>query len=254
MVRSKARYGDDFGQDVYGVRRRLPQFLKENLPQVIFPGRWVLTVDVDEFLILPPAFADIVEFIARLDARDQPYATAPMIDFYGERLNDRNYGSDLTPFGANPYFDAGPYYVWDNTLSPYRLSGGLRFRLLRMLWAARPELIPAIYGDHTPAPAACWKVPLLKHDAGVTRMGDHEISVAPRSDLACALAHFKFYPGLDDKIEHALVAGQYYNRSMEYSFLKAAIEVMGDVSLTTWETRRFEGPHSLERAALLHGH
>jgi hypothetical protein len=253
IVGSQARFGDDFGVDNFGVQRRLASFLKEILPDTLLSGRWVLTADADEFLILPSGLADLAQLIGSLERMGQPYLTAPMVDFYGETLDHRNYRRDLSPFLGNPYFDVGPYYFWKDRISPYRLGGGVRFKLLRMLCAKHPDEIAAIYGDHAPAPAAVWKAPLLKHGAGVTRISDHELSVAPQSEVTAALAHFKFYPGLDAKIDDALKVAQYYNRSMEYAFLKAATQLMGGESLITWETRRFEGPSSLERSGLLRG-
>ena len=59
------------------------------------------------------------------------------------------------------------------------------------------------------------------------------------------------YPGLDAKIADALAQRQYVNGSMEYEFLRAAIEVFGDESLIGPETRRYYGPSSLERADLI---
>jgi len=85
----------------------------------------------------------------------------------------------------------------------------------------------------------------------VTRIGDHEISVAPKTAISATIAHFKLCPGLDAKIDRALEAGQYYNRSMEYAFLETATRLLGAESLITWETRRFDGPDSLKSAGLM---
>ncbi|HEY5106014.1 MAG TPA: glycosyltransferase family 2 protein [Caulobacteraceae bacterium] len=251
VVRSDHGFGDSFGTDSVGVQRRLPMVLKEVVPDNLFPGRWVLTVDADEFLILPPPFVDLAAFVSFLDRIGQPYATAPMVDFYGESLDARNYSHSLGPFAGNPYFDAGPYYYWTGYLAPVPFMGGIRHRMLKMLCQRRPDLLKSIYGDLIPGPAKSWKVPLLKHGCGVRRLGDHEISVAPATSGATALAHFKFCPDLDGKIERALSERQYYNASAEYAFLKTAIEELGSDSLVGAETRRFEGAASLGTAGLL---
>lgn len=175
-----------------------------------------------------------------------------MVDFYGETLDHRNYARSQDPFAGNPYFDAGPYYYWTGRILPVRFGGGgMRSRLLRVLCERRPEQISGIFGEFGPDMAKSWKVPLLKHGNGVLRLGDHEISVPPRPDAAAALAHFKFHPDLDAKIDQALREKQYRDGSIDYRFLKAAIELLGRESLIGAETRRFEGPESLERAELL---
>jgi hypothetical protein len=253
VLRSDHAFGDSFGENAYGFPRRLSMTLKERAPETLLSGRWVLTVDADEFLVLPSGCQTLADFIALLERIDQPYATAPMIDFYGETLNDRNYARNGSPFSGNPYFDAGPYYYWTGYHSPVRFSGGVRGRLLRMLCEKHPDRIRAIYGDYSPGFAKSWKVPLLKHGHGIVRISDHEINVAPRADVTAALAHFKFYPDLDAKIDRALSERQYHGGSIEYAFLDAAIKLLGRESLICEETRRFEGPESLERVGLLIG-
>ena len=144
VLRSDHAYGDTVGVGPYGLPGRLSTTLKETAPETLLPGRWVLTVDADEFLVLPSGCKDLVEFIALLERIDQPYATAPMVDFYGETLDGRNYARDLSPFSANPYFDAGPYYYWTGYTSPVQFGGGVRARLLRMLCERHPDRIRAI--------------------------------------------------------------------------------------------------------------
>jgi hypothetical protein len=252
VLRSDGAFGDRFGEDEFGTPRRLPQILKERVPDTFLPGHWVLTADADEFLVLPSGCANLPEFIGSLERIGQLYATAPMIDFYGETLDHRSYPRNLDPFAGNPYFEVGPYYYWTGSIWPFRLGGGIRLRLLRMLCEQHVDRVAGIFGGPLPSLGKTWKVPLLKHGCGIARRGDHEISVAPRaSDLSTALAHFKFYPDLDAKIDGALRERQYFAGSVEYSFLKAAIDLFGRDSLAGPETRRFEGPQSLERAGLL---
>jgi hypothetical protein len=245
IVTSEHRFGDEFG-----AGRRLPLALKESVPETAFPGKWALTVDADEFVVLPSEFRDLVELTRHLDQRSALFATAPMVDFYGATLADRAYPRSLSPFEGAPYFDAGPYYAWTGETHPQRFVAGVRFRLMAALRHRFPQAFASIYnGD--PTPAALWKTPLLKHGLGVTRLGDHGVRAIPTGDVEIALAHFKFYPDLDAKIRSALSEGQYYNASMEYRFLEAATRLMGDDSLIAGMTRRFTGPQSLEDAGLI---
>jgi hypothetical protein len=250
IMGSDYRFGDTFGLAANGVERRLPVVLKECLPTWAFPGSWVLTVDADEFLVLPTGFADLRQLARRLDEIAQPYLTAAMVDFYGPSLNHRNYDRRLNPFQGNPFFNTGPYYQWAGGLSPFQLPAGVRYRLLATLQREYPEEVAKIYGDH-PGIAKTWKAPLLKNGAGIERVGDHEISVAPDDALTGALAHFKFYPDLDSKIDLAVSEGQYFEGSVEYRFLRAATRLLGDAPLISAETRTFTGPQSLEQARLM---
>ena len=237
ILRSDCAFGDVFGVDEFGVPRRLPVVLKDRAPESFLPGRWVLTVDADEFLVLPSGCGSLPEFIAALERAGQLYATAPMVDFYGETLEQRNYPRELNPFEGSPYFDVGPYYYWTGDQLPFRLNGTVRLRLLKRLCEEFPERVVEVFRTPMPPLGKCWKVPLLKHGYGVVRKADHEINVAPRAtDLSVALAHFKFYPDLDAKIENALAQKQYFGGSVEYSFLKTAIELYGRDSLVGPET------------------
>jgi hypothetical protein len=250
VITSDLAFSDEFGIDRNGAPRRLPQALKETVPDKVMPGRWVLTADADEFLVLPEGVTDLPAFIRRLEQAGQPYATAPMVDFYGETLNHRNHAWSVCPFAANPYFDAGPYYDWEGQLTPQPRVAGFRIRLLLMLNKRHPEAFAGVFGEKVTA-AAVWKAPLLKHGAGVARVGDHTLSVTPSTRIAAAFAHFKLYPGLDAKIDRALRERQYANRSLEYAFLDAARRLMGADSLVAAPTRRFTGPRSFQEAHLL---
>ncbi len=254
IVRSDRRFGDVLGVERNGLPLRLPMWLKRELPERMFPGRWVLTVDADEFLILPPGFADLPQMTHFLDDAQRAYLTAPMVDFHAETLDHRNYPRTRSPFSENPYFDVGPYCAWKGGIQPERLPAGVRHRLLTMLKQKYPDQIPLIFGNKRVIAPRNWKVPLLKHGCGIIRIGDHEVSARPTGgEVTAALAHFKFYPDLDAKIATALTERQYFNGSMEYAFLDAAIRLLGGERLVSEKTRRFAGANSLQEAALIQG-
>jgi hypothetical protein len=250
IVGSDRKFGDVFGALPNGNPLRLPGYLKATLPDELLPDRWVLNVDADELLILPSGIDDLSQLTRLLDRIEQPYSTAPMVDLYGETLDHRNYPRTLSPFDGNPFFDGGPYYAWEGKVVPRELPAGVRRRLLAMLMKRYPERVHSIYGGR-PISAVLWKVPLLKQGVGIKRVGDHRISVPPATAVTTALAHFKFIPDLDSKIEASLRERQYFRRSVEYSFLSAAASLLGSVSLICSKTKPFVGPHSLEAAGLL---
>ena len=250
VIYSDKKYHDSFGVKPDGSPRRLSSFLKEQVPRHMLSGRWVLTVDADEFLVLPPGVKSLPRFTKILDSAGRSYSSAPMVDFYGLTLNSHSYDPAINPFVANPYFDVGPYFEWAGEVRPRTRQAGIRARLMTMLYSDHKERLEAIYGG-TPKLATPWKVPLIKEGGEVRRVGDHDLNLAPDGALNCALAHFKFYPGLTTKIETALSEGQYYNGSVEYRFLEMTLEILGDKELISGETRRFSGSQSLVDANLI---
>jgi hypothetical protein len=250
VIASDHAFGDAFGDIARDQGpRRLNAALKESLPQQAFPDRWVLTADADEFLVLPPPFQSIGELTDHLSRVGQFYLTAPMVDFYPPTLNGRNHAHGLSPFEGSPHFDVGPYYDWIGPSCVPR-PAGIRYRLQKLLQALSPAEYRAIYGDSLAGPIN-WKAPLLKNGQGIYRIGDHELNIAPSDRIAGVLAHFKFCPGLDDKVARALGEGQYTQGSLHYRFIDAALRRLGDTPLACDLTRTFDGPQALVAANLL---
>jgi hypothetical protein len=252
IVEGDREFGETFGRQFNGIPRRLPTLLKEMLSDELFPGRWVLVVDADEFLVLPPPLTQIDELVGRLDKAGQHYSYAPMVDFYPRNLAMRNTDRTQGPFQSNEYFDKGPYHRWDGKMTPFQFRRGLRSRLIEMQKEQFPGELRSIYGKHPISPPKDYKFPLVKQGKGLRRGGSHNVVGAkPSSRLSTGLAHFKIYPDLDKKIASALSERQYYNASLEYRFLKLAIDNLAEVSLVFEGTRRFEGAQSFVDAGLL---
>lgn len=253
VLTSPHRFGDVCGMTADGFPRRFCSVLRETLPVTIAPRGWAVVVDIDEFMILPPGIATLPQMCRLLDARGQWYATAPMVDFYPERFTTCETATVTSPFEVCPYFDSGPLYEWDGSrIVPRPFTRGVRARLHRFMATAQPWVMEHIYGRPQPSwMTKCWKVPLLRHGQGITRRGDHEISVPPATNCDVALAHFKFLPGFDRKVAAAVADAQYFGHSLEYRFLQAAIAAVGQGSLLGPESRRYAGPESLVAANLL---
>ena len=226
-------------------------YIKAKLPALVAPDGWTLTVDADEFLILPKGFEHINHLIEELELRGLNHMTAPMVDFYPSSLFSRNYDSRLSPFVGSPYFDSGPLYGWKDRVRPKQFANGIRARLLKEFYKDDREAVMEIYGDHPISLAKTWKVPLLKQGCGVFLVNEHEINKVPDLEIAGALAHFKFTPSLDEKTRHALRTGSYYNGSLEYRFLYAVMEKYKHRSLLSNMSRIFTGAESLVEADLL---
>src|SRR5262245_36112047 len=164
-----------------------------------------------------------------------------MVDFYPPRLADMLESSSGDFFALMPYFDRGPLYRRIPQFPYVRKElVGIRGRLMQMLLAKRPNLFP---GERPPV-SQLFKVPLLKHGKGIRRIGCHYIDVRPRPDDLVALAHFKLYPGIRQKIATALREKQHWGDSVEYRWLDAIIENCRDEPLLCEVSRKFDGAAS----------
>lgn len=246
-------FADEFKRAADGSTMKLDSYLREVVAEALFPGQWVLFVDGDEFLLLPPPFRHINDFTAALDKVGKPYSYAPMVDFFPRQMALRNFGNEVSPFDGAPYFDSGPYHVVQpQTGRLLTRRHGVRGRLFAyLLKNHREELLKAFPEGARVAPPATFKFPLLRQSAGVKWRGCHRVDVTPDLSRGCALAHFKFYPELDAKLALALGEGQYYRASAEYRFLALAIKLLGETDLLWAESVRFQSPADLVTASLM---
>jgi hypothetical protein len=214
-------------------------------------GAWSLTVDADEFLILPEAFSTVDDVVRYLEARNLSCALAAMIDFYPERLSQRFY-DPLPPLAGSPWFDRQPGFVRTvDQIAPITTRRGVRARLLRMLANRHPQTFRKLYGNLGYRFAKSWKVPLLKTGAGIQRLDPHMVDVQPPFDIQLGLAHFKFYPGLDRRIGEALERRAHFLGAIEYEFLQAAVALFADEPLICHQSREYSSPRDLQAAGLI---
>jgi hypothetical protein len=227
--------------------------LKAWVPRTVFGDRWVLTVDADEFLLLPEPFVDLKALCAAIEREGGGSAVAAMVDLYPETLNLRNYPYSLNPFAMNRYFDRGPFFHWrQGDLEPARRHDGVRYRLADMLFEHHRADYIAIYGENRHIGAKLWKVPLVNHSSAIRPVGDHELNEPPFLGVQMALAHFKFAPNLDQKIEYALASKAYFKASREYRLLERVVHYFSNVPLLCERTCVLTTVHDLERANLLY--
>jgi hypothetical protein len=99
--------------------------------------------------------------------------------------------------------------------------------------------------------AALHKAPLVYWAEGVEVLNSHACNVPLSSDIQLAIAHFKFYPGYLNKIDHALSNGCYYNGSIEYRILDAAVKNIAEWDLRSPATVKYESQDSVEGAGMM---
>jgi hypothetical protein len=230
--------------------KQLHHNLRNWMPESLGPGRWAITVDADEFMMLPAAAPTIPKLVEYLDSRGHGSALASMIDFYPRTLAERNHARTVSPFEASPFFDLSKGFVRNAAGEIEKAPGGIRWRLQEWLRSERPEVHQRIYAGQGYERASSWKTPFVKVGRGTWMINSHSTNTTPPMDLELALAHFKFHPDIDRTVADALATNSHYLQSIEYHFMKAALAAFGDRDLLCGDTRRFEGPASLEAAGL----
>lgn len=229
--------------------RDFHHFLKEFVPESIGAGRWVIVIDMDEFLVLPPMFESVPAFQAMLDQRGHTCVFGTMVDAYPETLRARNHAREISPFEGSPYFDRDAGFLRQaESFSPQKRLNGIRARLITALKQRDRSTYDSIFAGRGYMMPALYKVPFIKTGTGITRFNSHTINRQPPFDIEVALVHFKFGPDLDDKIATALVTRNHYLSSIEYQFLAAVIDRYPDENLISNRTLRFDEPGSLLRA------
>lgn len=234
------RFGELQGKNI--VARAVPE-------HIIGPG-WTLTVDADEFAVLPKPFSTIRDLTRHLDGKGEISCIASMIDFYPQTLAGRFVDRGLDPFTAFPFFDTGPYFIWEpGKTIPFMLYAGVRHRINEwMLEADRGNVWP-VY-----RPTILQKVPLIKWGHGLfPEKNSHVTNLPPYTGTQIGLAHFKFYPDLDIKIAHAIKTGHYQGESYYYRLLKRFLPAFEHRPLVALVSRRFKGEESLRNNRLIFG-
>ncbi|MCC7273978.1 MAG: glycosyltransferase family 2 protein [Alphaproteobacteria bacterium] len=243
VVDCDRRWDEELGDGV-----RVHHYLKRVLPGQLVGDGWVLTVDADEFLVLPPGFATIDAVTADLERRGEACIPAALVDFYPATLRERNFDPSLSPFDGSPLFDRGPLFDWrPGRTGPFPTTTGIRPRLAAMLAAEHPEEFQALYGG-TFVPATSWKVPLLRWGRGIVPLDSHSVSAVPYLAMQAALAHFKLCPGIDAKIARAIASRSYARASLEYRLLARAIARFETRPLAGFPTATWSGPRSMAAA------
>jgi len=247
LITSKWRYGRPMGNFRFG------DALKNIIPTKFFRDRWLLSVDADEFLLLPTCVPTISDLIVILERRQYAVTRAIMLEFFPADLqNARVASAETDPFEASPYFDRLASIVWpaykltpDNASHPERV----RNRIFKQLLVR--NLVPEDIAKTRRVPSMN-KVPLVRWREDVHLLNAHHVNIAANDDIQLILAHFKFHPGIEKKVKDALATKAYWQDSVEYRILDLAFEHLANWSLLDSNSGRFSSCLDLESAGLLY--
>ena len=246
VTRSNLRFGDMFDDNIFGRR------VKTLVPRKLLMGRWVATLDADEFMLLPPGFDTLPQLASAMERNGLKVARALMMDFFPETLRSlRTARMEANPFELNPYFDPWKLLVWPDQMpnvTKISVTDGVRPRileeLLRRNGASGVNMKDYRYANVNKTPLAFWS-------GDLHALGAHRMSVLPSDRLQLVLAHFKFYPGHEARTDEAVREGVHWNGASEYHLLKAANDLLMDWPLQGPVTQRFAGKDALLKVGLL---
>lgn len=247
LVKSNLGFADMVGS------RRFPVAVKTAVPRALLQGRWVLTVDADEFVVLPTEYASVTELTAAMDRHGLRIARALMVDFFPESLQALDDAApDAQPFALCPLFDKWSALEWpdgEDNVSRISVGDAVRPRMLARLNELGVDLGELMATYRT---ANVNKVPLLHWDKDTMMMSSHRSNVKSSDRVQLTLAHFKFYPGYRQRIDEALARNSHFQKSVEYRFLDVATRELRDWPLAGAQSRRYHSPADLAEAGLVY--
>lgn len=231
VLRSNYRFGEMCGKLRFGILSRTI------VPKRFLSERWVLTVDLDEFLLLPDPFTQLPDFLDTLNHHGLRTCRALMVDFFPRFLCEleglAESSNDKSPFELSPFFDVYTHLNWPDLAEAPVWRGshqGVRHRLYGHLFAHLPEA-RELRRDYRFANNN--KVPLIRWSDDARMLSAHRTNLPVRDVAQLILAHFKFFPGYLNKISDALSTGAYWNGSIEYRMLDLASRSFSQLDLLT---------------------
>ncbi len=178
-------------------------------------GHWVLTVDVDEFLVYP--FCDSRPLHALtdwLESQGRRSFSAMLLDMYPKGpISAQPYRPGQNPFEIARWFDAGNYVIQRNPLyHNLWIQGGVR---QRAIMPETPGAAPAL----NKIPLVHWSRKYVYKSS--THMllprGLNKVYDESGGELASGvLLHAKFLDMIVDKAEEEILRGEHYAGSREY--------------------------------------
>ncbi len=178
-------------------------------------GHWVLTVDVDEFLVYP--FCDSRPLFALtdwLESQERRSFSAMLLDMYPKGpVGAQPYRPGQNPFEIARWFDAGNYSIRRNqTYQNLWIQGGVR---QRVIMSETPQKAPAL----NKIPLVHWSRKYVYKSSthmllprGLNKVYDEGGGEAASG----VLLHAKFLDTIVAKAEEELERGQHYAGSREY--------------------------------------
>ena len=226
VLRANMDFGDMYGSLRFGV------VIRGLISKKLFPDRWTLIADADEFWITPTGFNSFPDLISNLEEDGHTLCRGVMLDLFPKKLVDINPSQTaITPWRLSPWYDDINPISWPaHSSRPTSIGEDLHVRnriadrLLSCGHLSRADLIQR----GTPA---MFKSPLVKWGKNTQLLSAHRVSNQYHNSRQLACAHFKFFPNWQAKVKTAIQSQAYYKKSIEYRVLEMAMEHLQDFDL-----------------------
>jgi hypothetical protein len=209
-------------------------------------GHWCLTLDPDEFLVIPyHGSRDIKELCVFLDTNKKESFFSILLDMYPRgSVDEAHYSAGQDPLEVAPWFDPAGYHQEQRPQRDWWIRGGVR---RRVFFADNPEDAPAL----NKTVLVKWKRSFLylssTHVLRPFRLNEPHF----RDDLCPTgcLLHFKYLALFKQKVGEEMERKQHYAGSREYGRYAA----MFDRHDTLWceGSAKFEHWKQLDNLGLL---
>ena len=203
--------------------------------------RWYIYVDADEHIVFDGmktrSFADLAREMTRRGVRR---VRGFLLDMYaGGPVLESCYIPGESLAAAYPFFDRQGYReeIYKEVIS---FKGGPRTRAFS---AADPKFLPELT-----------KYPLFWTRPGEYMVNPHHIwpyNNNFESDRYLAILHYKFLPGIMNRIRDAIERKNYWDGSLEYRCYAKILEADPTLSLVAPVTARYEGTADLVKLELI---
>lgn len=178
-------------------------------------GHWCLTLDPDEFLIIPYAETRTIEDLTRfLDEERRHSFFSIMLDMYSRGpVNEANYQRGQDPLEVCDWFDPTGYdQIINKRYQDCWVQGGVRRRLY---FQENPHQAPSL----NKTTLVRWKPHYYyvssTHSLSPIRLNRAHYRDATLAPTGCLL-HFKYLSLFQEKVAEELKRGQHYAGSREY--------------------------------------
>jgi hypothetical protein len=262
---SPHRYGDAIPAPEAGRTEKAAHAWKREFPRRYFDGKWLVVLDVDEFLHLPTAHTGIDELFSEADRRGVTRIPAVMVDLYPERaaeLRRQIAPRSIEDFvAAYPCFDRGPYFEWvPGKSKPDYANYGLLARKFAEHGIRKPgrgsisSLFRQLFKREA-LKSTLHKIPVVRWVAGTEMVGAHRTNNGPDCRALLTIAHFKLTCDLWRRMDYAIKSGAYSNGSRKYSALDTLLERMmkRNEAFLFEGSRRYGGSKGFEESGLMRG-
>lgn len=211
-------------------------------------GHWVLTVDLDEFLVFPEMeHRTYNELLVFLDTIEQNSMFAPLVDMYPDGpISEASVPEGQSPLNYAPCFDNSGFHAITGGYEDVWLRGGPRCRVFNN-------------GDIEKSPTLS-KTPLIKWTRETLYLFSTHSAYPPEHNHIYqtgiqsptgALLHFKFVSEIKEKAKYAVLNENHYEGSREYKMYLEALEKNEQLNLYSQCSSYYKDSESLVEAGLM---